>query len=113
MTVQCNGPRFAVLDMVLLGAIVTFLAILFPSVIQLVFDSLDLRQWKGNTWFIANLGVVVVLVSVRFGPDLVRDWRERRRSSVRQREKGALANRAKERRESSERLDDSRKRTTF
>lgn len=95
-------------------------AALLVLVVQLVpiwgYDlgkAMDVRYWSRSSWIIANTIVILILVAVRFGPSTMRDWREQRRDSARQREKCDLANYAKERRESSKRLDESRKRTTF
>jgi hypothetical protein len=50
-----------------------FLFQLFPSLGSLF----NVRNWSRSTWFVMNASVVLALITVRFGPDLVADWRKR------------------------------------
>ncbi len=61
----------------LLGlAVLALLLQLFPSVGREVLAALDPRNWPRTVWFAANVVVLLVLVAVRFGPQLAADWRK-------------------------------------
>ena len=70
---------FAWLELLLALAFVALLWQFFPRVFIKALSYLDVRDWTRPVCFFLNLLVVIVLLSVRFGPDLVRDWKERKK----------------------------------
>ncbi len=69
---------FAWLELLLALAMLALVLQLFPRAGQTLVWMLDVRNWPRTVWFGANLIVLLVLVAVRFGPQLVEEWRERR-----------------------------------
>lgn len=59
---------------VLLAVVISALMFqLFPSVVLTIIGSMDFRAWARTTWISANLGVLVILLTVQFLPTL-RDY---------------------------------------
>jgi hypothetical protein len=69
--------RFGTLEVLLIAAVVTLLLQLFPAAARTLLWMLDVRNWPRTVWLWLNVGVVLVLFGIRFGPALVRDWRGR------------------------------------
>jgi hypothetical protein len=70
----------------------------------------DVRNWPQWVWLWLNLGVVFVLVGVRFGPQLRADWRVRRERLATERARQAKEREMREQREMLERIEEGRKR---
>jgi len=66
---------FAWLELLLVLAVPALLFQLFPSLWSGTLWALDVRNWPRTVWFAGNVVVVVLLVAIRFGPELVQDWR--------------------------------------
>lgn len=65
------------LELLLVLAIVALLFQLFPNVPRRLADAFNFRYWSRSTWFVANLGVLLLLLFVRFGPEFIAPWRYR------------------------------------
>ena len=83
------------LELLLLLAVVGLLGQVFPGAATAVFSWLDIRQWSQLTWMLLNLFVVLLLVGVRFGPEI----REKHAEMARQRARAAARKREKRERE--------------
>ena len=58
------------LELLLVLAILSLLFQIFPSAWSWLVGALDPRNWSRRTWFLANLAVVAVLLSIRLAPDM-------------------------------------------
>lgn len=75
-----NG--FALLELILVLAIISLLFQLFPSAWWWTVSVLDVRDWSRVTWFVANIVFLTVVVAVHVAPDIKRFFAERKRSAV-------------------------------
>ena len=100
-----KSNAFALLEL-LLAIVVLALAI------QLI-PALDIQNWSRGTWMIANAGLLATLLAVRFLPDAIVDWRERRGRQTHDQDDLATRQKAKERREALEQIRQSRKRRMY
>lgn len=80
--------------------------------IQLI-PALDMQNWSRGVWMIANAGVLATLLAVRFLPNAILDWRERRGRQAHYQDDLAARQKAKERRETIEQIRQSRKRRMY
>jgi uncharacterized membrane protein YqjE len=69
---------FAWLELLLALAVLALLLQFFPQVGRLVLWIFDVRNWPRSIWFFGNLGILFILIALRFGPGLVEDWRSRK-----------------------------------
>jgi hypothetical protein len=69
-----RGASWPELLMVVAAAVLLFQV--FPEIPQTVVEALDFRRWSRPTWFFVNLGVVMLLLVVRFGPSVVDSCRQ-------------------------------------
>jgi len=108
---------FAWLELLLGLAAIALLFQFFPSLFQSLYQNLvwgiDLRNWSQLTFFLVNVGVVLALVSVRFGPGLVEDWRKRQKRMAEEHVKAEKAQGLKEQREIVERMKSAQKRRIY
>lgn len=106
-----NG--IAWLELLLALAFVLLVLQLVPSLRNIVLRTLDFRNWPRTVWFVGNAVVVALLLSVRFGPDLLQQWRERRQRIASERAKVKKALAVKKEREDIERMQESRRRRIY
>jgi len=104
---------FAWLELLLGLAAVALFFQFFPSILSKLLWVVDLRNWSQLTFFLVNIGVVLVLVSVRFGPGLVKDWKDRQKRITKERIKAEKVKKLKEQREAIERIAASRSRRMY
>jgi len=104
-----NRQGFAWLETLLVLALLALVLQLFPSLLGL----LDVRNWSRGTWFAMNGVVVLILLAIRFGPDLVEDWRQRRQQSADLRTRAAKAAAAKAKQEKTRLLEQGRRRRIY
>ncbi len=102
-------PGFAWLELLLALAMVALVLQLFPPLLALA----NFRNWSRSTWFVVNTAVVLSLLTIRFGPDLFGDWRERRQRLATDREKAEHIETRKAHREAIERVKKSRRRRMY
>ena len=74
--------RIPWLELALVAAFVGLGLQFFPSASAAVLRAMDVRNWSRTTWFVINVLVVMLLVSVRFAPEMKAAWQEKRRSSA-------------------------------
>lgn len=101
---------FAWLELLLALTLLALLFRFFPSLLPDVLATLDVRNWSRSVWMTLNVGVVLVLFGIQFGPELCADWRRRRvrvSGNDKKREKQLTM---KEERELYERMREARKR---
>lgn len=96
---------FALLEMLLAIAILSLVVQLIPT--------LDVQHWSRGAWMIANAGVLATLLAVRFLPDAIFDWRERRGTQAHERDELAARQKAEERRKALQEIRQSRKRRMY
>ncbi len=104
---------FAWLELLLALAAIALLLQLWPALGNVVLWSLDIRNWPRTVWFLANVVVIVVLVGIRFGPQLFEDWRLRRERLAKHRTTLQKGQEMKEQRETLERLKESQRRRIY
>ncbi|MCI0332052.1 MAG: hypothetical protein L0228_02350 [Planctomycetes bacterium] len=104
-----NRGGFGRLEVLLVLAFVTLLFQVFPSLWNGLVWSFDLRNWSRGAWMSANVAIVLVLFSIRFGPDLYREWRGRRPRIARKSERHEKQLTLKEERALYERMREARK----
>lgn len=102
-----NG--LASLELLLAIAIAALLIQCFP----VLWPLLDVRNWSRTIWFVANLVVLLVLLTVRFLPNMLEDLREMRIQRTTDRAKAEKARILKEQKEATERLQRSRSRRLY
>jgi len=111
--VRVSKNGFGRLELLLVLSIVAITFQLFPS---LWFDTLwviDVRNWSRAAWLCVSMGVLLTLVGIRFGPDLMDEWRQRRERLAKEREKRDKQQALAEQRKLFERLREARKRQLF
>jgi tetratricopeptide (TPR) repeat protein len=75
--------RMPWLELLLAAAVVGLGLQFFPGVGTAVWRAVDVRNWNRPTWFVLNAFIVLLLVSVRFAPEMRTAWQEKRgRGSV-------------------------------
>ena len=110
---QATRRGVAWLELLLLLAALALLLQLWPALGAQFLRALDIRNWSSSIKFLANLGFVLVLVGIRFGPDFLRDWRERRVRITAERAITDKAVKLKAEREAIERMQQSRRRRMY
>lgn len=110
---QSTRGGFARLEALLVLATLAFLFQVFPSLWFALVWALDVRNWSGEVWLTLNVGVVVALFGLRFGPGLHSEWREWRAKLAIEREKLQKEKALKEQREMLERLKAGRARRLY
>lgn len=101
------------LELLLVLAFLALLFQVFPSLWFGLLGVLDIRNWPRGVWMAINVGVVFSLFAIRFGPDLVADWKQhrvRKRAASENREKKICDLALKEQRELFKRMQEARKR---
>ena len=117
-TLRCRRKRdsrngVAWLEILLGLAVVILVLQMVPSLGQALLYAADFRNWPRTVWFAGNAGIVVFLLAVRFGPDLLRDWRERRERLHSEHDKAEKTSTLKKQREAIERMKESRRRRMY
>lgn len=98
----------------LLGLAVLFLVLqMVPSLGQTLLYAADFRNWPRTVWFAGNAGVVAFLIVVRFGPDLIKEWRERQQRLCSGHIKAEKKKELKKQQETLERMKESRHRRMY
>lgn len=104
---------FAWLELLLVLAILVLLFELFPSLWWIVLAALNPRNWTRPIWIVVNLIVVLFLLTVRFGPQLVEDWRLRKNRLAVEQTKQHKQQELKEQRESLNRMKQAQRRRIY
>ncbi len=86
---------------------------LFPRFCQFLFSLVDPRNWPRTAWFGVNLFVLLALVAVRFAPQLVADWRERKTRLTVEKTKHDKQQELKAEREALERMQQAKRRRIY
>lgn len=98
------------LDVLLVLAFVILILQLWPSFGVDLLRRLDARSWSRTTWFMVNLGILGVLLTIRYSPQMLIDWHDWRKQRVVRQQKAEAKRRAKKEREAIERIIEGRKR---
>ena len=81
--------RFDSIDLLLVGGIVvstvTLLFALFPALWHSLVTAVDVRNWSRWTWLLANVVVVLILLSIRLAPEVKESVAARRAAAARRR----------------------------
>jgi type VI protein secretion system component VasK len=85
----------------------------FPRFGQLVLLLVDPRNWPRTAWFAVNLFVLLALVAVRFAPQLLADWRERKERLTVEKTKHDKQQELKAEREALERMQQAKRRRIY
>ena len=118
---QTNRPTIRWLDGLCAAAVAVLgLQIAFPKVshsllsaAQQLFWTLDFRNWTQSGWIAANCLVILLLIGIRFGPDLAAEWHQWRQRVDDERTRAESARRLKNQREMLERIERSRSRRIY
>ena len=110
---QAYRTGFAWLELLLVLAILALFFQFFPSLWTGALWALDPRHWPRTVWFAANGAVLLVLVAIRFAPDLYHDWRAWHGRLAADHLKSQKQQELKEQREMLERMQEARKRQVF
>lgn len=108
-----NRTGFAWLELLLALALIALVLQLLPQIRDIVLWAIDVRNWPRTVWFAVNLLVVLVLLGVRFGPQLVDDWRQRRERLTSEHTKQEKQREYKEQREALERMKQAKRRRMY
>ena len=100
---EANKTRFESIDFLLIGFLVvssvTLLFALFPALWQWLMAAIDVRNWSRMTWFVANVVVVVILLSIRLAPNIKETLVSRQAVAARRRKTAERIQRAEDRKE--------------
>jgi hypothetical protein len=101
------------LDIFLVFAIALFIVQIISDRFYFGRSIIDVRKWSREVWLGLNVGVLLVLCGIRFGPGLCREWRERRTRLTIEREQPEKQRQLREQREMLERLQRGRTRRIY
>lgn len=101
------------LELLLMVAIAILVLQVFPSFSRAILWSIDVRNWPRTVWFIANVGILLLLIFLRFGPQLMEDWRSRRNRLAAEALEKSRRQELREQRETLERLKQARRRRIY
>ena len=101
---------FAWIELLFALAIIAFLFQLFPLLRRALVGAADVQNWSRAVWVSLNVGMMLVLLGIRFGPSRYDDWRGRRARQAIERERQEKQRLANKQRELFERLREARKR---
>jgi uncharacterized membrane protein YqjE len=91
------------IDFSLIGLLVfssvTLLFALFPALWHRLIAAIDVRNWSRLTWLLANVVVVVILLSIRLAPDIKEASDARQAARARGRKVAERKKRADDRKE--------------
>jgi prepilin-type N-terminal cleavage/methylation domain-containing protein len=104
---------FALLELLLALAVLTLILQIFPDAGRLALWSLDVRNWPRTIWFVGNVGVLLLLIALRFGPQLRDDWRTRRSRLTSEIAEKHRKQELKEQRDTLERLKQAQRRRIY
>ncbi len=104
---------FAWLELLLLLSVFVLLLQIWPEGGRTLIYAVDFRNWPRTVWFFGNIFVVAMLLTVRFGPELIRDWRERREHLNAERDKKEKVRELKEQKDAAQRMKESRSRRIY
>lgn len=98
------------LELALLASVVILLFQLLPLLASEWGRLADVRNWTRAGWMVVSVVILVVLIGIRFGPELYDEWRKRlgRRSPKREMDRKQLS--LKDERALYERMAEARKR---
>lgn len=113
MNLKALKIRIGWLEVALAASVILLVLQLWPSLARTLLYAIDFRHWPRTAWFFGNAVLVALLCGVRFGPDLVAGWQERRDRRGEELAKRAEALAKKEHREEIARIRESRKRRRF
>jgi hypothetical protein len=112
--VSCQKREgFAWVELLLALAVLALLFQIFPQIGGLVLWILDVRNWPRSVWFFGNLGILFILIALRFGPQLIEDWRSRRNRLAAEVAEKHRQQELKDQRESMERLKQAQRRRIY
>jgi len=98
-----NQTRFESIDFLLIGLLIvssaTLLFALLPALWYWLIAAIDVRNWSRLTWFLANVVVVVILLSIRLAPDIKEASAARQAAGARRRKIAERKQRADDRKE--------------
>jgi hypothetical protein len=104
---------FGWLELLLALAMLALLFQMFPEVGRFALWSLDARNWSRTVWFLGNLLILGLLVAIRFGPQVVEEWKSRRDRLAMEATEKHRQQELKEQRESLERLKQAQRRRIY
>ncbi len=113
MNFKENRGAFAWVELLLSLAILVLVLQLFPRAGRTLLWTLDVRNWPRTVWIAANVVVLMLLVSMRFGPQLIEDWRMRQQRLTDEHSKDKKQKDMKEQREALERMQQAKRRRIY
>jgi hypothetical protein len=109
MRTPVNRRGSAWIELLLVIALVSLLLQLCPALVQ----ALDFRSWSRGTWLFVNLVFVLGLAGFRFAPEVLRARSDRHKRDTDVAAKLERKQRAIARRESIQRIKESRRRRLY
>ena len=104
---------FAWLEFLLIVTAITLLLQIWPGFGSMLLFAVDVRNWTRGVWFTANSLIVLLLIGIRFGPNILNDWRNRREEAAAEKARLAKAIKKKQEKEALQRLQESRSRRIY
>ena len=98
------------IELLLALAAVALLFQLFPPLWPTLRGAVDVRNWPRTVWISLNVGVMLALFGIRYGPSLYDEWQAHRARQRIERDKQVMQRKVNEQREVIERLREARKR---
>lgn len=77
-TIEQQPLRIPWLELALAAAVIGLGLQFFPSASAAAWRAIDVRNWSRTTWFVINVLAILLLVAVRFAPDIRLAWKESR-----------------------------------
>jgi hypothetical protein len=103
--------QFGWLEAGLLVAVVSLVFQLYPPAWWGLVWVVDVRNWDQRAWFYVTIVGLIVLIMVRFGPDLWLEMQQRRERAAKQKAETERVKQARERRKSIEEAKAARRRS--
>jgi hypothetical protein len=101
------------LELSLVLAIAVLLFQLFPSLGAIGLRVIDPRFWPKSVWLYGNIVVVFIFIGLRIGPELWKDFRQRRLQLGIDRQRRQKQKMLKDKREMNERMREGSKRRLY
>jgi hypothetical protein len=101
--------EFPLLETLLAIAIIALILQAFPETARVF----DVTSWSRTMWMGVNASAILLLIGVRFAPDLVVNWHDRRVNRAAQNNTHDKQKELRERRESLEQIKRARKRRLY
>ena len=108
-----NRSGFAWLECLFAIAVLVLAVQLLPGLWRVLLRTVDVRSWSRTMWFAMNIVVLVLLLAIRFSPQLVNDWRTRKLRLTAEQTREQKQQEVKEQRDTLERMKQAQRRRIY